>query len=461
MSDARPITNITDYVCGSCWNSFSLTDPGVVQGDRLACPHCGHVLPQDAGPADVAELVRNAPANRAPESAEFETEASTSGNPSPGQGFPELDSAPSYGWLPPDIDAPAPRRDAGSSGFVVGEPDDFDFNEPTLRPDQSQDDLLAQVRAAPMRPRSDLGHIKPTRVSSGQASAGPATSQAFVVGEELGVDTDEKTPMDGDPRVAAALAEAARAGAPVNAQSPVAVSELAAMSLDASPDALLSELDAESAGLDLESTGEADYEFRDWKLKAMGLTYNFHGLEALLNWASNKAGQAMSVSCDGGTIWKDFHSFFEGSQEGLSAAKAFEAALEPGAAPPPAGARAARMTGSFKVPPIAPDLPAPKSPGSEPSTAAASEVAAPRAPVPPIQPPSIPLTGSPSRLSPSAGGKSLGPSTSPSRRTPVAARQPEKDGPSPAKIAVAVAVIAVVMAVLLHVQGVLKIPGLH
>lgn len=468
MSDARPITNITDYVCGSCWNSFSHTDPGVVQGDRLVCPHCGHVLPQDSSAADLAALVRNAPANLAPDSAEFETEAATPANPSPGQGFPELDSASPYGWLPPDIEAPAPRRDGGSSGFMVGEPDDFDFNEATLRPDQNHDDLLALVRTAPMRPLSDSGFVAPARVSSmpggsKQGSSAPsqtATQQPFVVGEELGVDIDEKTPMDGDARVQAAVAGAPASG---QASAGVTVADLDMADLDMA-DLDMADLDMadlDVAGLEAEARPDDLFELRDWKLKAMGLTYNFHGLDALLNWASNKVGQAMSVSCDGGATWKDFHSFFEGSQAGMSAGKAFEAALEPGAAPPPGAIRAARMTGTFKASPAAPDLQVPRTPGAEPPAAAAPEAAAPRAPVPPIQPPAIALTGSPSRTAPAANGKSLGPATSPSRRTPVAARQAEKEGPSPAKIAVAVAVIALVMAVLLHVQGVFKIPGLH
>ena len=59
MSDARPITNITDYICGNCWSSFSRGDPGVIQGERTVCPHCGHEQPREGG--DLAELVRNAP----------------------------------------------------------------------------------------------------------------------------------------------------------------------------------------------------------------------------------------------------------------------------------------------------------------------------------------------------------------------------------------------------------------
>ncbi len=60
MSDARPITNVTEFVCGSCWNGFGIKDPGVRQtGGEVVCPHCGHVQPRpEPLTARVIEAIR-------------------------------------------------------------------------------------------------------------------------------------------------------------------------------------------------------------------------------------------------------------------------------------------------------------------------------------------------------------------------------------------------------------------
>jgi hypothetical protein len=55
---------------------------------------------------------------------------------------------------------------------------------------------------------------------------------------------------------------------------------------------------------------------REWKLRSQGLTYNFHGLEALLNWAANRPAQTLWISADGDD-WRDFPSFFAAVQAGL------------------------------------------------------------------------------------------------------------------------------------------------
>lgn len=434
MSDARPITNITDYVCGNCWNSFSRTDPGVVQGDRLVCPHCGHVLPLDAQQNDIAAAVRNAPALHRPDSSSFEQDAAPATVPPRDEGFPELDSVSSYGWLPPDIPAPTARRHS-NSGFVVGEPDDFDFNEATLRPDQNHDDLLALVRAAPSRPDSDSGALQP-----------------FVAGDELGIETDEKTPMDGDARVRSAVAEHARTVVVAEGELPLAAGDSQLAGMETSPGARVADLEAQDA---------QDFEHRDWKLKAMGLTYNFHGLEPLLNWAANKAGQAMSLSCDGGVVWKDFHSFFELLQQGLPAQRAFEAGLEPGSGPPPTAVPRIPRTTAKAVAPAPPELTIPKPAGEEPAQALDSAVPG-TVPAPTAAATPGPAATSPSRNVPVAAAKgAIGPATSPSRRTPVAARQEASEGSAKAKVAVAVVVILLAVAALLHLQGIVKIPGLH
>jgi hypothetical protein len=64
----------------------------------------------------------------------------------------------------------------------------------------------------------------------------------------------------------------------------------------------------------------------EWKLKATGgLTYNFHGLDALLSWAANKAGLSMKISVDG-QLWRDFGGFNARLRGGQAAAEAFELA---------------------------------------------------------------------------------------------------------------------------------------
>jgi DNA-directed RNA polymerase subunit RPC12/RpoP len=244
VSDARPITNVTDFVCSSCWQSFGKHDPGVVQGSRIVCPHCGHVLPSDA--SDLTAAVRGAGGHR-----------SGSDGFTPGE-FAErtLTEQPSSleameaalgkrGFVPPDLSSPS-----APGGFVVGDvEDDFDFEEKTLRPDQNIGSLLDAVRET-----SDDNLINP-----------PLATQT-------------------------------------------------------SPD--------KGTEADLASVELAD---SDWKLKSMGLVYNFHGLEALLAWAGNKAGQTLSISADG-NVWRDFGSFFELYRSGTPIAAALAGAAEPGSA---------------------------------------------------------------------------------------------------------------------------------
>lgn len=471
MSEARPITNITDFVCGSCWNSFSREDPGAVRDGQIVCPHCGHVLPVEAGGGDIASLVRAAPSNA------LESDAFAANPPPPRRssslddGFPDLDKGDSYGWLPPDVGAPSEP-----AGFVVGEPDDFDFNEPTLRPDVSHDDLLAAVRGAPPRPLS--GEVRPPAPGLGGSGQGPAQGGSGWTGDELGVDVDEPTPIDAG--VAARLAEGlqsapgegdaddelpADAGAeldPRAEQDPRA--ELDPAELDAE---LLKSILAAEAGAE-----EEDVEHRDWKLKAMGLTYNFHGLDPLIGWASNKAGQPLQISLDG-AVWKDFGTFFAAYKDGVPAARAFLEAAEPGAAPPPSeGGRQNRSTVN-KLPNLAEAQGATANPAAPAPVLAPVPVETPAAPkTPPVskgpvtpaaasgRSPTLngPAAGRPSATTPAS--RQIGPNSSPSRRTPVAAAQNQKKDASPAKIAFAVALIAVVVVAILHAGGVVTIPGL-
>ncbi|MBP47769.1 MAG: hypothetical protein CMH53_07505 [Myxococcales bacterium] len=40
MSDARPITDVSEFVCGKCWSSFGRMDETTSR--EVTCPHCGH-----------------------------------------------------------------------------------------------------------------------------------------------------------------------------------------------------------------------------------------------------------------------------------------------------------------------------------------------------------------------------------------------------------------------------------
>jgi DNA-directed RNA polymerase subunit RPC12/RpoP len=369
VSDARPITNVTDFVCGTCWSSFSRNDPGVEQAGRLICPHCGHALAADLI-ADPLAAVRNAPANH------------------DGDGFADLADAPllhdelpigdskPLGWLPHENVA----RSAEPAGFVVGDPDDdfedFDFNEATMRPDVSHDGLLAAVRATAEVP--DTVKAAPKLDMSG-ISAGHVVGDAGE--EEMASDTVEPTPADFP-----------------------------------------------------EGEGEPeDAETRDWKLKAIGLTYNFHGLDALIGWASNKAGQAMQISMDGKN-WKDFDSFFTAYRAGVVAAKAYDDALPPGAVQGAAAAASAQAGARMSSGKLATELG---------SGGKADGNRGPRLTGQQPKPDATALGGKGG----ASGAKNLSQASSGSRRMPVAAAHGGKTASSnTAKIAAVVVAVLVVAA---------------
>ncbi len=371
MSDARPITNVTDFVCGTCWNSFSRKDPGVEQAGRLICPHCGHALAAELA-ADPLAAVRNAPTAS-------DSDLFGHAHASDDEDLPIGANKP-LGWASHENVA----RSAEPAGFVVGAPDndfeDFDFNEATLRPDVSHDSLLAAVRAtAEMR---DPGHPAAPKLNMAAA----AISAGHVVGieeEEFSGDTSEPTPSD--------FAEA-------------------------------------------EATVAEDAEARDWKLKAIGLTYNFHGLDALIGWASNKAGQSMQISMDGQN-WKDFDSFFTAYRAGVPAAKAFGDALEPGATKaagtPAAAVGAARGTTAKSL-----DAAVPNKTSVKPEPGRAQRNSA------QLAKPDAGALGAKGNVS---AAKNLAPNRGGSRRVPVAAAQNASQGNSKTTRVIAIAVAAVVV----------------
>lgn len=371
MSDARPITNVTDFVCSSCWNSFSRNDPGVDRGDHVVCPHCGQKQAAARG-SNLVDAVNAATARRS------DSDGFDSPGPQTLQSFsiPEVDRSPlpigGQGWMPPDLVA----RSAEPAGFVVGEPDDFDdfeFAEQTLRPDLSHEGLLQAVRTT--------------------------QTPVAVVEQDGGFGVDEPTPPEGSPPLEA-----------------------------------------------LEAEG------RDWKLKAIGLTYNFHGLDALIGWASNKAGQPMQISQDGNT-WRDFAVFFALYRAGVPAEKAFADAANPDAAANLAAAPVspARPAGKALPPELTPA-------GRDDKGSASRDAAAGRA----ASGPAV------ARVSGSAKAASVakplaptkGVSTASSAKRPAAAAaQVEAPTSRGVQIAGALAVVAVVVVAVLAWQGVISLPG--
>ena len=427
MSDARPITNITDFVCGSCWNGFSRNDPGVVVGDQIICPHCGTPLLQEDLADQLANAVRNAPHVAERDSGAIRTQ----GFRDTSEFVPEAeDDSAGKVWLPPDQRQARPVAESDDfdtpfgDGVLVGDPDhDFALAERTLSGTHDNDALLAAVR---------------------QTSPVP---KAFIVGEELSITTDEPTPVDisamSDMEDAAAFADQLQAQIP-----------------------------------------ETDLAHRDWKLKAMGITYNFHGLDPLFSWAANKSGQPMSLSHDGET-WKDFHTFYGAIRDGVSIKKAFENAPDPSNAPPPP--TTPRVTRTINQ--LRPELPEleglrPPSEGSAkelgsmrmPSTPgmpnrAVTNPATPNGPAarsgttgkqPALQGATQPSGSAIRAAVPGHTNRSqttLQPASSPSKRMPVAAL-PQKFLTPPKIAAIAVLVLLAVVAAL-HFFGVWKIPGVR
>ncbi len=382
MSDARPITNVTDFVCSSCWNSFSRHDPGVDHGDHVVCPHCG--LQQAAARShSLVDAVNAAPARH----------GISDGFESPGPqtlqsfGIPQVDHAPiaagGHGWLPPDLVA----RSAEPAGFIVGEPDDFDdfeFAEQTLRPDLSHEGLLQAVRTT--------------------------QTPVAVIEQEAGISVDEPTPPEGF--------------APLEALAP---------------------------------------EQRDWKLKAIGLTYNFHGLDALIGWASNKAGQPMQISQDG-IVWRDFTVFFALFRAGVPADKAFADAAHPEAAAGIVAAAAAQARPASKA--LPPELlPLGRDDSASPSSRANPAVGRPAsgstaggaAAASSSAIGSTAKANSPAK--PTTSAKSAGSAPSAKRPAAAAAAQAEPPTSRGVQIAAALAVLTVVVVAVLAWQGVISLPG--
>lgn len=371
MSDARPITNVTEFVCGACWNSFSRKDPDVLQGDDLCCPHCGHLQPlRDTEEVDLHALVRQAsgrgahPSDGALDAADGESD--------------EEELAFRAASSPMTISGRPVARGHEPAGFVVGAATDADL-EALERPVH---------RAAPSAPTAGRDAVK---VSAGNAQreTGPrarletaqevalprptapdvATPPPWMVDDSgdgfdfEGMGLDDET-LEGEsldaPRVAGELGFGASdeptdpdIGDPgdsdddpgygdgfTEADGPdgtdlEATRATGRRSEPAWADTMSQELaenlraaDDPEATLDDVPSDAPQAEPTDWKIKAPpGLTYNFHSLDAMLGWAANKTGAEMQVSADG-SGWHDFELFMEGVRAGLSASRALAMAAQ-------------------------------------------------------------------------------------------------------------------------------------
>jgi DNA-directed RNA polymerase subunit RPC12/RpoP len=423
VSDARPITNITDYVCGNCWNSFSRSDSGVVQGDRIVCPHCGHEQTRDGG--DWAEKVRNAPSARLDESDAFPDAV----------GFDDFDVpgiAARSGLTPTPSMAPvtaaAPISLPSSTGYVAGD-DELDVDVSEHTPVETRlDDLLAETATA-------SGPVVTPVALRGSATEAPAASEAAAVTSD----------DDLARQLAAAFADADEPAAP-RLKAAGDAAPLPPVATDTVEEASLAQAEVDQAPVELVD--------RDWKLKSSGLTYNFHGLEALLTWAANKTGRPMAVSINNGDDWKDFYSFYAALSNGQPAQAAYEEALGTADAPAPQSihvtARMARLsTQQVKTPP--PEL---RMPDLAPMPSSQASAVAPAAGLP------LPSASPSQEPSPSA---SLGPATSPSRALPTPAagpaRTPSKPSAQPA-VATTPSPVPARKSTLLVLGGVLVLLGL-
>jgi DNA-directed RNA polymerase subunit RPC12/RpoP len=442
VSDARPITNITDYICGNCWSSFSRSDPGVTQGDRIVCPHCGHEQPREGG--DLAELVRNAPVSRDDDADALESFAAPSAparQMQVSEGFPTIDA-----WLPADLGAaqPAPAgvQVPPEAGVAKGEDTDPELAVPSPQAFVAGDDEID----------ADASEATPVETRLEDLLAAATSAPAVLVREaEPAVAAATVSSGDDDLANQLAAAFAAAEGGLVAADPASLAAPLPPVATD--PGSVL-----ETAPADEPEVADVDAVDRDWKLKAMGLTYNFHGLEALLTWAANKTGQVMSVSLTNGDDWKDFYSFYAALSAGEAPELAYAGALEPAAAPAPQSihvtARMARLS-TQQLKAVAPELTMPASPTRLP-TATMPAVAAQAAPEPSSMPEPGPGPGPTSAPSRTAPAPVAVPARQPSRQTSAPPAPAPANSRKPALIGLGVVLLLLGAVLVLKMLNVLK-----
>lgn len=439
VSDARPITNVTEYVCGSCWNGFGASDPGVRStGGTLTCPHCGHM---QAAITDLTAAVRAAPGR--PDEAAVADDA----DDEVGVGFERPSSSPAFAPNPA-ASAAAKVATAAASAAASGGAEVGAFHHLDLGSDDDGPVDFAAEFASQFGDDQDPGPAHAVDTPASVAAAAAEEPQPAIAGEfELSVDTEEDTPVadfvdpeaaepaparpggrrdafddtvqakvpaalasirHADTEDATPIAEAQAAAAAskrpsssmrpalktaeellayldstedddsmdmmfgstmstleavdADAPAPVVVRGAGAVGEDddtaeveafasgdttrmrridgptgaAAPDPSDDPADdepdfdmvSENTAPDLEAT-TLEVEPAEWKLRAPpGLTYNFHSVDALLGWASNRSTDGLQVSIDG-TVWRPVAPFLDALRAGHRGRKAFALAQVP------------------------------------------------------------------------------------------------------------------------------------
>ncbi len=358
MSDARPITDVTDYVCGSCWGSFNSGAPGVsIDADsgepgavaRIRCPHCGHI---QLGGRSIVDAVNAATASglgaasggftsdepNADERAMVSVTAAPA-TPAPQTPAeitsPELPAAVFEETSPAIVPSAASRQTAAH-----GSPQ----SDSAVRP---SDDELFAVFAATLDNATHGRVVGPAVVKRGASAPFTAVTVGdaelgFADGSSVSDLTDPEADLDAIEAGFAAVNAGTDAGVTVDGKTENANAvhdPLAEQNglFDLDPfDQDTGEFEAAEIGQALHVSAQntapqapsqaVEPEPTEWKLKAPpGLTYNFHSLDGLVGWVGTKDPNAMQISIDSET-WRPFAPFLDAARDGLTGRQSWDIA---------------------------------------------------------------------------------------------------------------------------------------
>lgn len=405
MSDARPITNVTEFVCGSCWNGFGVKDPGVRQtGGEVVCPHCGHVQPR---PGAMTDTVRMAAARApddddddeigidAPEPGAAAAVAAPAAAPTPAAAPETIDEQAIVGAAEVGFDEPGAAEDTdvegnasavaaavvaaahplGTDDALLGDDSEldlastFDATDPAAEMPAELAVAGAGVESEPTEPDLDVESVGLSKASTPQtteellaflsrdvgefddtgefsAEVASALVGAAPAAEISEADTEDDDAFD---EMFGAMHENPGKEAPLVIQH--ATTRISRPDVSKAKAAALAETVRASTGdfndITSESTApeiripEVLPEPTEWKLRSPpGLTYNFHSLDALMGWASNRNADDLQVSIDG-KDWRPVRPFIEAVRAGHLGRAAYEYAGNPSGPLNPAVAAAA------------------------------------------------------------------------------------------------------------------------
>ncbi len=367
MSDARPITDVTEFVCGKCWSSFSNSDAGVDAGaGKIRCPHCGHVQPSAR---NVTDAVRAAPASgldtmsssfepvddadappaaapadateqvaRAPAAAQAElVDATTASVDVRSIAQTTKTAAVAEGAVAAPAAVSAPAAVAGPSAQPRTASSD-DGRQTAAYAAEAASTAADSARTSDVAAAAEdfMDAFAPTLDAVGTVSApavavqgSPQLSASVTVGDEFDITAmNELTDPDVDvDAVAAQLAAAddfSLSDTGDFGDGPLSLTDTGDFGADpfGDDDELPVSVNADTG----EHVVPALDEPQEWKLKAPpGLTYNFHSLDALMGWASNKDPEVMEISTDG-SQWRPFAPFLAAARDGLSGRQSWDVA---------------------------------------------------------------------------------------------------------------------------------------